>query len=128
MSILETAKNLGEMIRSSEEYQRFTKAQEDIQANEGAIKLLQEFDEIRHEYSTVVSSNDSEKVTEVTEKIKSKEQELRGNQVANEFIEASASYSNVIKSVNDTITSSIAGKQEEQGCDTGSCGSCGCGC
>lgn len=125
--ILEKAKELGQMIAKSEQFEAIKIAEENQAADPEAEKLMAQFTKKQQELSEKMAKPDITK--EEFEAIKKEAQEefekICENKNINAYLEANRAFSNLINQVNTIIGYFVKGG-DAGGC-SGSCSTCG-GC
>ncbi|MCX7714611.1 MAG: YlbF family regulator [Clostridia bacterium] len=123
MDIIEKTKELGEMIRSSNEMARL-KAAEDIQNNdETAQNLLKEYNLKRINISRDMQNGKISK-EEAMKKAQNDFDELSKNEVISAYIAAKREFDAMVQKINDVLNFYITGHDSSCGHDCGSCGGC----
>lgn len=123
MTILEQAQKLGEAILETEEYKRFIDAEKKQAADEGAMKEIEEYNNLRNGYAMEVKDNEpsKERVEEIRKELGDAFDKLESNPVIHEYIEANKNYTQLIDDIQGVIEMYANGGNG--GC-SGSCGSC----
>lgn len=126
MDIISKAKELGNMIGSSEEMLNYKKWEDSLARDHKARVILKEYQEIQSEMVMAVHQNsEKDKLDELKHKLLETYDKVNECDVTRNFIEAKEKLDMLIKKVNDVLTYSITG---EEPCSSGSCSSCGGGC
>lgn len=126
MDIISKAKELGNMIGSSEEMINFKKWEESLARDHKARLILKEYQEIQSEMVMAVHQNfEKEKLDKIKQKLLEKYDEVNQCDVTRNYIEAKEKLDMLIKKVNDVLVYSITG---EESCSSKGCSSCSGGC
>jgi len=126
MDIISKARELGNMIGSSEEMMNFRKWEESLAKDHKARALLQEYQEIQSEMVMAVHQNsEKEKLDKIKQKLLEKYDEVNQCDVTRNYIESKEKLDMLIKKVNDVLIYSITG---EEPCSAEGCSSCSGGC
>ncbi len=126
MDIISKARELGNMIGSSEEMLNFRKWEESLAKDHKARALLKEYQEIQSEMVMAVHQNsDKEKLDKIKQKLLEKYDEVNQCDITRNYIESKEKLDMLIKKVNDVLIYSITG---EEPCPSEGCSSCSGGC
>ncbi|AEV68351.1 YlbF family regulator [Acetivibrio clariflavus] len=126
MDIISKARELGNMIGSSEEMMNFRKWEESLAKDHKARALLKEYQEIQSEMVMAVHQNsEKEKLDKIKQKLLEKYDEVNQCDVTRNYIESKEKLDMLIKKVNDVLIYSITG---EEPCSAEGCSSCSGGC
>lgn len=122
------AKELGEAIQASEEFLNLQKADAAYQSNEQAQMLTEVYNKRRTELAKKAQEENitPEEMNDIRSQIADEFAKLEQNDVIKAFIEAKQSFDEMMGQVDGILRYYVTG--EEQGCDSGSCSSCGGGC
>lgn len=127
MDILEKAKELGEMIGSSEQMLTFKKWEADLERDHKARAILREYQTLQTEMMRA-AHEDAEKeiLDQIKEKLSVKFDEINKCDITRNYLESKDKLDMLIKKVNDVLIYSITGEEQ---CSFDRCGSsCGGGC
>ncbi|MDP4180892.1 MAG: YlbF family regulator [Bacillota bacterium] len=126
MDIIEKAKELGNLIRESQEMLKLKKSEELLMQDEKGKGLLNDLYMIQEEMSNALSeTNDKEIFENIKLKFAQKQKEIQAYDVTRTYLEAKSMVDGLMKKINDVIIFSITG---EEPCSDSDCSSCGCGC
>ncbi len=125
MDILDKARELGEMIRDSEEMRRYLDAEIDVEKDDKAKQLMNEFKALQVEVVRASKEGkNKEFIDGLREKLMDKQKVLDSNEVIKNFFKTKHNVDRLVKNVNEVIKYAITG---DSGCYSGKCGSCsGC--
>ncbi len=126
--IIEMAHKLGETIKSTPCYERYTEAEKSFRENGDIARLITEYNAQQTALAKVYSDKevDRELITAIEGRVNTLYLEITENEVYKEFVESKDEIDNLIKSVNDEILFAITGERPHS-CG-GDCSSCGGGC
>lgn len=128
--IMEKASELAELIVGSDELAAMRKAEDAMNNDPAAVKILTEFQE-KQQQVYKAHMNGQELDAEDKRQVEEIEQKMGENPSIRAYIEASEKFEHLMRSVNMVITRALSG-EEEQGCGCGAtscgpeCGPCGC--
>lgn len=126
MDIISKAKELGNLIGSSEEMTNYKKWEESLARDHKARTILKEYQEIQGEMVMAAHKNsDKDILDELKQKLLEQYDKVNDCDITKNYIEAKEKLDQLIKKVNDVLVYSISG---EEGCSSHSCSSCGGGC
>lgn len=126
MNIIEKARELGQLIAESEEMQAYKNAETELEQDEKAKSLMNDYRLLQIEMVRAVKENrGKDEVDSVREMLLSKQQELNDYKVTKNFLESKTAFDNLMKTINDVIIFSVTG---EEPCSPNKCSSCGKGC
>ncbi|WP_010243513.1 YlbF family regulator [Acetivibrio cellulolyticus] len=126
MDIISKAKELGNLIGSSEEMTSYKRWEENLARDHKARVILKEYQEVQSEMVMAVHGNSEKDILDgLKQKLLEKYDEVNECDIARNYIEAKEKLDILIKKVNDVLVYSITG---EQSCSSHSCSSCGGGC
>lgn len=124
--IIEMAQNLGTMIAKSEESERVSKAADEMNGNEEAVKLLETYNENRKKAADGLrgKSPSKEELDEYRDYVQKEFEKIVKNPLISEYIEASREFDNMVNQVNAVLSYFITGQENEGGGCSGNCSSC----
>lgn len=126
MDIMTMAKELGTMIKNSEQMTNLKKSEQDVQNDDKARTILNDYGVLREEMVKALEKDgDNVGVEDIKKMILVKHEEINTYEVTKKYVEANQEYEKLMKTINDVITFAITG---EDPCSSHDCGSCGCGC
>ena len=127
MDIFDKARELGEAIVNSDEYKAMKLAEAKQEQDEEAMKLLQEYSEIRKTLGEEINKGDvsKERMEEIRAAVEEAYEKVTTNDTIVEYINAQRTFQAIIDQMNTIISYHITG-QLPGGCG-GSCSTCG-GC
>lgn len=104
MSIMEKAKELGEAIVASNEYESLRKAEEEMYQDENAKALLDDF--TAQQKRIQMAQANGKPITEKQQKeIQNIQAKMQGNEKVKDFMETQQQFNQVMETVNQTISS-----------------------
>ena len=126
--IFEKARELGEAIIESKEYQELKKAEAEQENDAEAMKLLQDYSILRSKLAEEIQKGDvsEERMKEVRAELEEAYEKVTENDHITAYINAQRMFQAIIDQMNSIISFHITGKMPG-GC-SGSCESCGGGC
>ncbi len=124
-NLLERAKELGELVKESEEFKTLLAAKEAFEADEEAKSIIIEYNDFQKKlYEKMRDKNASqEEIGKLKEEGEAIRVRIEENSVTSDLLAAQKVFTNVLNSVYETIQTTVTGRK---GCG-GNCGSCG-GC
>lgn len=128
MDIMDKAKELGQMIASSEQYTRLIQAEIAQTNDEDAQKLLKHYNARRIEIARKMKKEQSgpEELEQYRTELQQEFDLLVENENVKEYIEAKKAFEQLMKSVNSVIAFYVTG-EEQSGCSPDKCSGCsGC--
>ena len=127
MDIFDKARELGEAIVNSDEYKTMKLAEAKQEQDEEAMKLLQEYSELRKALGEEINKGDvsKERMEEIRTAVEEAYEKVTTNDTIVEYINAQRTFQAIIDQMNTIISYHITG-QLPGGC-AGSCSTCG-GC
>ena len=127
MDILEKAKELGEMIGSSEQMLTFKKWEADLERDHKARAILREYQTLQTEMMRAAHEDaEKEVLDEIKQKLSPKFDEVNKCDITRNYLESKDRLDSLIKKVNDVLIYSITGEEQCMPEKRGS--SCGRGC
>lgn len=125
MSVLEKARELGELLAESEQLKRLNSTQAALESDERGMALMEDYRLLQVELIKAAKENGSEvKVNDIKELLMAKQREIDDYKPTFGYIEAKNDFDELMKNVNDVITFAITG----EACSPSKCASCGGGC
>lgn len=127
MEIFEKARELGEAIVASDEYKALKLAEAKQEQDEEAMKLLQEYSELRRQLGEEINKGDvsEERMNEIRTAVEEAYEKVAENDIIADYINAQRTFQVIIDQMNTILSYHITG-QLPGGCG-GSCSTCG-GC
>ena len=126
MDIMAKALELGTMIGESDEMQNYNKAEIDVQGDERALTLLNDYKLLQIEIMNATKEDrGSEIIESIKKRLDEKEDELNNHETTKNFFTAKSEFDKLMHTINDVIIHAISG--EESCSSSGGCSSCsGC--
>ncbi|HHV59988.1 MAG TPA: YlbF family regulator [Clostridiaceae bacterium] len=126
MDIIEKSKELGLLIRDSEELKKLRECETRLLADENARALFSDYNKLQSElYKAVQIKSDENTIKELEKRISEKEQEIYINSVAKQFLDAKKVFDSLVRNVNSVIMYFVTG---EEPCSPEKCSGCKSGC
>ncbi|MBR1969848.1 MAG: YlbF family regulator [Clostridia bacterium] len=126
--IFEKARELGEAIIESKEYQELKKAEAEQENDAEAMKLLQDYSILRSKLAEEIQKGDpgEERMNAIRTELEEAYEKVTENDHITAYINAQRMFQAIIDQMNNIISFHITGKMPG-GC-SGSCESCGGNC
>lgn len=127
MTVIEKAKELGQMIVESEEFIALQKAEIKQNNDQFAAEMIANYNSKRNELIKQMQSEDitKEQMQDIRNKLEEEFNILSSNQTIKEYIEATRNFQQLMNQVNSVISYYVNGEQSSCGGDD--CGGCsGC--
>ncbi len=124
--IIDMAQKLGTMIAKSEESERVSKAADEMNGNEEAVKLLETYNENRKKAADSLRGKapSKEELDEYRDYVQKEFEKIVKNPLISEYIEASREFDNMVNQVNAVLSYFITGQENQGGGCSGNCSSC----
>lgn len=128
MKIVDKARELGKMIVDSDEFKNLKSSEAMLTKDEKSIQLMTEFQTIQNELlEALQTGKESNEIDSLRDKFMAKQDEIGNYDVTRNFLNARTEFENLMKQVNDAISSLV--NEAEDGGDCSSSGCSGCsGC
>lgn len=123
--VTEKARELGELIQSSDEMARVKKAEIAQEADEAAKELLKEFNMQRMNLARDMQNGNISREDAVKKNNEAFDELLQKSEVIKEYIEAKSAFDTLVNQVNQILNFYITG--QDPNC-THDCSTCGGGC
>lgn len=123
--VTEKARELGELIQSSDEMARVKKAEIAQEADEAAKELLKEFNMQRMNLARDMQNGNISREDAVKKNNEAFDELLQKSDVIKEYIEAKSAFDTLVNQVNQILNFYITG--QDPNC-THDCSTCGGGC
>lgn len=125
MSVLEKARELGELLSDSAQLKRLNSAKIALENDDRGMGLMEDYRLLQIELVKASRENNSENKTgDIKELLLAKQREIDDYGITHEYIEAKKDFDELMKNVNDIIIFAITG----EACSPSKCASCGGGC
>ncbi len=123
--IIEKAKELGALLQSSEQVQKYTAAKAAYDQDETVQKLIKEYNLHRMTMMSLSDAEDSERMAEVEERLKAVYTQIMENEKYKAMQETGSQVEGLLSQVNGVLTFYVTG-EEPQSCthDCSTCGGC----
>ncbi len=126
MDIISKAKELGNLIGSSEEMTNYKRWEDSLARDHKARAILKEYQEIQGEMVMAVHGNSEKDILDdLKQRLLEKYDRVNDCDITKNYIDAKEKLDQLIKKVNDVLVYSITGEEQ---CSSHSCSSCGGGC
>ena len=107
MSIIEKAKELGEAIVDSQEYQNLKTAETEMYQNEEAKAILDDFN--AQQKRLQMAQTNGKPITEKQQnELQNIQNKMQGNEKVMEFMQAQHQFNQVMETINQTISSVLS--------------------
>ena len=125
-NVIIKAKELGEAIVTSEVYSALEAVKAELNADEQAQKLLNEYNSVCRGFASILESTSDEGLINAENKrVMALDERVNANDILSRLKKAQAEYNNLMTAVNNVIASHT---EKEQSSCGGGCGGCkGCG-
>ena len=125
MTIIEKAKELGEMLSQSEEYKRMTEAEAKQKADPESITAFAQYDLTRNKLMEKARKEDitADEMNEIRNEMEQAYKTLMSNETVAEYIAATEGFTNLMNQINAAIAYYVAPKSECGG-DCSGCSGC----
>ena len=126
MDIMAKALELGTMIGDSTQMQNYNKAEIEVQSDEKALVLLNDYKLLQIEVMNAAKEDrEVEVIDSIKKRLEEKEDELNTHETTKNFFYAKSEFDKLMQTINDVIIHAISG--EESCSSSGGCSSCsGC--
>lgn len=126
--ILTKARELGEAIVNSPEFQALKDAEEAQENDSGAMALLKAYNDERKALAEEISKGDvsDERMNEIREQLESRFEEVMSNPIVSAYSEAQQKFEAIVNQMNAILTYYMTGSLTAS-CG-GNCGSCSQSC
>ncbi len=126
MDIIEKARELGKMLASSEEMQRYNTTEAAMKSDDKSATLMREYKQLQIEMVKLTRGGaETKEIEDTKEKLLAKQLEINAYSVTMDYLTAKADLEALMKKVNDILVYSLTGESE---CSDEKCKSCGGGC
>ena len=111
LALLDKAKELGEVISQSEEYEELQVAQGELDKDEVAQRLIQEVQSTQKRMEMANNAGMQPSQEQIAE-MEKKREEMNGNETVQSYIQAHQKFNSLMNEVNEAITGAMTGKSE----------------
>lgn len=126
MDIIDKAKELGNMLKESEQMANLKKAEETLMQDDKGKGLLNDLYMLQQEMSDAMSeTTDKGVIEDINSRYSIKQNEVLSYEITRSYFEAKGNFDKLMKQINDVIMYSLTGQEP---CSDDNCSSCGCGC
>jgi len=126
MDIIEKAKELGNMIKESNEMSSLKNSEAKMMQDEKARAIMNDLYLLQEEMARAMHEGSEKDVIEdIKQRYISIQNEMQSYDITRAYIEDKNKFDGMMKRINDVIVYSITG---EEPCSHGNCSSCGGGC
>ncbi len=123
--VLIKARELGETLSVSKEYQRLKNAEAVLENDDHGMALMEDHRLLQIELIKATRESSEEvRINDIRDLLMTKQSDIDSYQPTHEYIEAKNEFDALMKNVNDVITFAITG----EACTPDKCSSCGGGC
>ena len=123
-NIMEKARELGELIQSSEEMARVKRAEIAQDADENAKNALKEFNMQRMNLARDMQNGTISREDAIEKNNKAFDELLANNEVIKEYIDAKSALDSIVNQVNQILNFYITGQDPSCTHDCSTCGGC----
>jgi cell fate (sporulation/competence/biofilm development) regulator YlbF (YheA/YmcA/DUF963 family) len=113
MSVIEKAKDLGQVLIDSAEFEELKKKESALYDNEDATSLLEEYEQLNKQLQ-MARANGQEINESQQKKLQSLQMKMEQNPAIKSYIESQKEFNEVMNSVNEIINGFITGQNEEE--------------
>ena len=113
MSVIEKAKELGQELIDSAEFEELKKKESALYDNEDATSLLEEYEQLNKQLQ-MARANGQEINESQQKKLQSLQMKMEQNPAIKSYIESQQKFNEVMNSVNKIINGYITGEDKEQ--------------
>ena len=106
MSIMEKAEKLGQEIANSSEYEKLVDAEQVMHQDEEAKDLLEDFQSVQKRMK-MAQANGQQPGPSQQQKLQTIQSQMQENEKIKDYMEAQKQFNEVMKTVNDVITSQL---------------------
>jgi cell fate (sporulation/competence/biofilm development) regulator YlbF (YheA/YmcA/DUF963 family) len=126
MDAFEKARELGHTIAESPEMERLSKAENAIERDDKAKRLLEDYKLLQIEMVRATKEGrEKEVIDSIKIRLMNKQDEVNEYDPTLEYLKAKSDFDKFMKNINNVIIHAITG---EEPCSPNKCGSCGGGC
>ncbi|MCX8130662.1 MAG: YlbF family regulator [Clostridia bacterium] len=126
MDVIAKARELGQLIAESPEMNRLSRAEESIERDDTAKRLLEDYKLLQIELVRATKEGrDKDIVDSIKQRLMDKQKEVNEYEVTKNYLESKSDFDKMMKDINNVIIHTITG---EEPCSPNKCGSCGGGC
>jgi cell fate (sporulation/competence/biofilm development) regulator YlbF (YheA/YmcA/DUF963 family) len=126
MDIIEKAKELGNMIKESNQMADLKNSEAKMMQDEKARTILNDLYLLQDEMAKAMQEGKDREVLEsIQQKFISKQNDMRNYDITKNYLEDKSKFDSLMKQINDVIVYSMTG---EEPCSSHDCGSCGGSC
>ncbi len=128
-TVYELARELGNEILKTKEVEKLLKAKEIFEADEEAVKLLDEYQKLQQDMQTKMVSGHSsvEEQKEIQTILNEKSERIKKNDAACQLFEAENEFNRFLQSIFSIIQTTMSGEESACSCSSDGCASCsGC--
>ncbi|KNY25763.1 YlbF family regulator [Pseudobacteroides cellulosolvens] len=126
MDIIDKAKELGNMLKESQQMANLKKAEETLMQDDKGKGFLNDLYMLQQEMSDAMSeTTDKSVIEDINNRYSLKQNEVLSYEVTRSYFEAKGNFDKLMKQINDVIMYSLTGQEP---CSDDNCSSCGCGC
>ncbi len=128
--IVEKAKELGELLKQSDEFKNYNEVKAKYEADEELQTLISNFNLKKMAVMNQMQNEenpDEEKLKKLQEEMRTAYSAVMTNETMSEFVKAKETFENLVNEMYGIINFAVTGVAPG-GCDGSSCASCGGGC
>lgn len=113
MDVMEKARELGQIIKETEEYKELEEAGKIMQGDPEALQLIKKVQEVQRDISQSQQSGVMPTAEQLTEFEKVRE-EMHSNEKVQIFVKAQEKFNKVMEEINNAISDGITDEEEEE--------------
>lgn len=128
--IVEKAKELGELLKQSDEFKNYNEVKAKYEADTELQTLISDFNLKKMAVMNQMQNeenSDEEKLKKLQEEMRTAYSAVMTNETMSEFVKAKETFENLVNEMYGIINFAVTGVAPG-GCDGSSCASCGGGC
>ena len=128
--IVEKAKDLGELLKQSDEFKNYNEVKAKYEADTELQTLISDFNLKKMAVMNQMQNeenSDEEKLKKLQEEMRTAYSAVMTNETMSEFVKAKETFENLVNEMYGIINFAVTGVAPG-GCDGSSCASCGGGC
>ena len=126
MDYIEAAAQLGQALRTSEQFRELNEAESDTFTDSEAAKILVDYRAAQKEMAEAASGDvTKEDLEEIRSKLLAKQAELNSNKVIRRYLDAKKAFDQMMQEVNSVLSHYLEGGTSECSGSCETCGGCG---
>ena len=113
MSVMEKAKELGQIIRGTQEYLELEKANENVKEDENATQIIEQINQLQEQINFAQQSG-VEPSSEQIENFNELKEKMQNNLTIQSFIKAQEQFNQVMQDINNAISEGLTGENNSE--------------